>query len=141
MLNGRSTLFSSLCFLAVYFIHLSFLTSSDFVLKKFERMGIRYSFILVKSSLKLLLRSKWVCWRWWWCGFRNTNVSEWILRVKARDIMSPRTELVAIELFDSIAELKELFIETGYSKVVVYQNSLDDIVLRTFVWFVLKLKV
>jgi CBS domain containing-hemolysin-like protein len=42
--------------------------------------------------------------------------------VKARDIMSPRTELVAIELFDSIAELKELFIETGYSKVVVYQN-------------------
>jgi CBS domain containing-hemolysin-like protein len=48
--------------------------------------------------------------------------------VKARDIMSPRTELVAIDLFDSIAELKELFIETGYSKVVVYQNSLDDIV-------------
>jgi CBS domain containing-hemolysin-like protein len=35
--------------------------------------------------------------------------------VKARDIMSPRTELVAIELFDSIAELKELFIERGYS--------------------------
>jgi hypothetical protein len=28
------------------------------------------------------------------------------------------------QLFDSIAELKELFIETGYSKV--YQNSLDD---------------
>jgi hypothetical protein len=39
---------------------------------------------------------------------------------------------VAIELFDSIAELKELFIETGYSKVV-YQNSLDDIGLRAFV--------
>jgi CBS domain containing-hemolysin-like protein len=42
--------------------------------------------------------------------------------------MSPRTELVAVELNDSIAELKELFIETGYSKVVIYQNSLDDIV-------------
>jgi CBS domain containing-hemolysin-like protein len=39
--------------------------------------------------------------------------------------MSPRT--VAIELL-TLAELKELFIETGYSKVVVYQNSLDDIV-------------
>jgi CBS domain containing-hemolysin-like protein len=48
--------------------------------------------------------------------------------VKARDVMSPRTELVAIDLFDTIAELKELFIETGYSKVVVYENSLDDIV-------------
>ena len=48
--------------------------------------------------------------------------------VKARDIMSPRTEIVAIELFDSVADLKQLFIETGYSKIVVYQNSLDDIV-------------
>jgi CBS domain containing-hemolysin-like protein len=48
--------------------------------------------------------------------------------VKARDIMSPRTEIVAIDLFDSITELKELFIETGYSKIVVFQNSLDDIV-------------
>ena len=48
--------------------------------------------------------------------------------VKARDIMSPRTEIVAIDLFESIRALKELFIETGYSKVVVYQNSLDDII-------------
>lgn len=48
--------------------------------------------------------------------------------VKARDIMTPRTELVAIDLFDSISDLKELFIETGYSKIIVSQNSLDDIV-------------
>lgn len=48
--------------------------------------------------------------------------------VKARDVMSPRTEIVAIDLFDSVAELKDLFVETGYSKIVVYQNSLDDIV-------------
>jgi putative hemolysin len=48
--------------------------------------------------------------------------------VKARDIMSPRTEIVAIDLFDSVMELKDLFIETGYSKIVVYQNSLDDII-------------
>ena len=48
--------------------------------------------------------------------------------VKARDIMTPRTELVAIDLFDSVSELKELFIETGYSKIVIFNNSLDDIV-------------
>ena len=48
--------------------------------------------------------------------------------VKARDIMTPRTEIVDIDLFDSIADLKELFIGTGYSKIVVSQNSLDDIV-------------
>lgn len=48
--------------------------------------------------------------------------------VKARDIMTPRTEIVAVDLFDSVTELKDLFIETGYSKVVVFNNSLDDIV-------------
>lgn len=48
--------------------------------------------------------------------------------VKARDIMTPRTELVAIDLFDSIAELRDLFIETGYSKILIFHHSLDDIV-------------
>ncbi|KIC03966.1 MULTISPECIES: hemolysin family protein [unclassified Flavobacterium] len=47
--------------------------------------------------------------------------------VKARDIMTPRTEIDAVELFDTVAELKALFVETGYSKILVYQNSLDDI--------------
>lgn len=47
--------------------------------------------------------------------------------VKARDIMSPRTEMAAVEIYDSVADLKEKFIETGYSKILVYQNSLDDI--------------
>lgn len=48
--------------------------------------------------------------------------------VKARDIMNPRTELAAVEVHDSLIELRQLFIETGYSKIIVYQNSLDDIV-------------
>ncbi|TDW49818.1 CBS domain containing-hemolysin-like protein [Flavobacterium sp. 270] len=48
--------------------------------------------------------------------------------VKARDIMTPRTEIVDIDIFQSVEELKALFIETGYSKIVVSQNSLDDIV-------------
>ncbi|MFN3967702.1 hemolysin family protein [Flavobacterium sp.] len=48
--------------------------------------------------------------------------------VKARDIMTPRTELVAVDLYSSVAELRQLFIETGYSKILVYLNTLDDIV-------------
>lgn len=48
--------------------------------------------------------------------------------VKARDIMNPRTEIAAVELHDSVEELKALFITTGYSKILVYQNSLDDII-------------
>jgi len=48
--------------------------------------------------------------------------------VKARDVMTPRTEIAAIEVGESLENLKELFIETGYSKLVIYQNSLDDII-------------
>jgi putative hemolysin len=48
--------------------------------------------------------------------------------VKARDIMTPRTELVAIDIFDSVTELKDLFIATGYSKILVYNASLDDVI-------------
>jgi len=48
--------------------------------------------------------------------------------VKAREIMNPRTEIAAVEIHDSVQELKELFIETGYSKILIYQNSLDDII-------------
>ncbi|OXA72110.1 hemolysin [Flavobacterium branchiophilum] len=48
--------------------------------------------------------------------------------VKAREIMTPRTEIQAIEIGDSIIHLRQMFIETGYSKILVYQNSLDDIV-------------
>lgn len=48
--------------------------------------------------------------------------------VKARDIMNPRTEIAAVEVHDTLIELRKLFVETGYSKILVYQNSLDDIV-------------
>jgi CBS domain containing-hemolysin-like protein len=48
--------------------------------------------------------------------------------VKARDIMTPRTELVAIDLYDTVPDLRNLFIKTGYSKILIYQNTLDDII-------------
>lgn len=47
--------------------------------------------------------------------------------VKAREIMIPRTEIVAVDINDDIADLKQLFIETGYSKILVYNESLDDV--------------
>lgn len=48
--------------------------------------------------------------------------------VKARDVMNPRTDIAAVEIHDSVTDLKEKFIETGYSKILVYQDSLDDII-------------
>ena len=48
--------------------------------------------------------------------------------VKARDIMNPRTEIAAVEVHDKLIDLRQLFVDTGYSKILVYQNSLDDII-------------
>lgn len=47
--------------------------------------------------------------------------------VKARDIMTPRTELVAVEIHFSVSQLREKFVQTGYSKILIYQNTLDNI--------------
>ena len=48
--------------------------------------------------------------------------------VKAREIMVPRNEITAIELHDNVDELRKLFIETGYSKILVYRDTIDDII-------------
>lgn len=47
--------------------------------------------------------------------------------VKAREVMVPRTEIVAMEINDSIKELNNLFTETGYTKILVYKDTIDDI--------------
>jgi len=49
-------------------------------------------------------------------------------KVRAREAMIPRTEIVAIEVHESISSLKQLFVETGFSKILVYNNSFDDII-------------
>ena len=47
--------------------------------------------------------------------------------VKSREVMIPRTELVAVEIHDKIQTLNELFTSTGHSKILVYKDTIDDI--------------
>ena len=49
-------------------------------------------------------------------------------KVKAREIMVPRTEILAVEIHETVSKLSELFIKSGYSKILVYKTSLDDII-------------
>lgn len=48
--------------------------------------------------------------------------------LKVRECMIPRTEIVAIEVTDSIESLKEKFTQSGHSKIVVYRESVDNII-------------
>ena len=48
--------------------------------------------------------------------------------LRVRDCMIPRAEVVAVDKTDSIPELKEIFLETGFSKVMVYEDSIDHII-------------
>jgi len=49
-------------------------------------------------------------------------------KVKAREIMVPRTEILAIEIHETVSKLRESFINSGFSKILVYKTSLDDII-------------
>jgi CBS domain containing-hemolysin-like protein len=47
--------------------------------------------------------------------------------VKLRECMVPRTEIEAIDILSSVEKLKEKFIATRYSRILVYQDSIDNI--------------
>ncbi len=47
--------------------------------------------------------------------------------VKSREVIIPRTEVVAVPIDTSPKELGELFTKTGLSKILVYKENIDDI--------------
>jgi putative hemolysin len=48
--------------------------------------------------------------------------------VKVRDCLVSRTEITAIEVSSSIKELEQLFIDSQHSKIMVYQDNVDNII-------------
>jgi len=48
--------------------------------------------------------------------------------VKLRECMIPRTEIEAVDCESSVEQLKERFIETRLSRILVYENSIDNII-------------
>ena len=57
--------------------------------------------------------------------FRNAlDFSE----IKVRDCYVPRTEIVAVDMHDDISKLKNMFIESGISKIIVYDGNIDNII-------------
>ncbi|MDN3688002.1 hemolysin family protein [Cyclobacterium jeungdonense] len=49
-------------------------------------------------------------------------------KVKVRECMVPRTDIVAVEATDPIGELKQVFVESGHSKIIIYKETIDDVI-------------
>ena len=68
-------------------------------------------------------------------GDRNLDLDKKIFKnalefksVRIRDCMIPRTEIVAVGLDAGLEKLREAFLESGHSKIIVYKDSIDDVV-------------
>lgn len=48
--------------------------------------------------------------------------------VKAREAMVPRAEITAVDQSIALKELYDLFVSTGFSKILVYKDTIDDII-------------
>ncbi|MDD4776784.1 MAG: hemolysin family protein [Fermentimonas sp.] len=54
--------------------------------------------------------------------------------VKLRDCMVPRADIVAVSIETDVDTLKERFIETGISRILVYKEDIDDIAGYIHMW-------
>lgn len=48
--------------------------------------------------------------------------------VKARDCMIPRTDIIALDVETNIEVIRDMFIETGLSKILIYRDNIDNII-------------
>jgi CBS domain containing-hemolysin-like protein len=58
---------------------------------------------------------------------------------KVYEVMTPRTDIVGIEINSSIDEALKIFIESGYTKLPVYEENLDNIKGLIFAYDIFKL--
>ncbi len=48
--------------------------------------------------------------------------------VKVRDCMIPRTELVCLDVSETIDNLNKLFVDSGLSKIIIYDKSINNVI-------------
>ncbi len=69
-------------------------------------------------------------------GESNVDIDEQIFSnalqfksIRVRDCMEPRTEISAVDILsDSIEDLRQCFIESGHTKIIVYKENIDEVI-------------
>jgi putative hemolysin len=49
-------------------------------------------------------------------------------KVKIRECMIPRTEIISVSLAEGIEKLTAAFVDSGHSKILIYRKSIDDVI-------------
>ena len=127
-----------LIYITFYFISSFVMQISDFILKKFFKTeGDELQLTFSKLELGNYISEQ----------MESVDTSEDVdseiqlfknalefAEVKAREVMVPRTEIMAVEFHENTDKLTTLFIDTGYTKILVYKDTIDDIVgyVRSF---------
>lgn len=57
--------------------------------------------------------------------FRNTLE---LSNIKVREVMIPRAEIVAMDVEESVRDLRDLLVETGHTKILIYKDSIDEMI-------------
>lgn len=48
--------------------------------------------------------------------------------IKVRECMLPRTEIIGVDIHEKIEDLKNVLMESGHSKIVIYEESIDNVI-------------
>ena len=78
---------------------------------------INPDFVLCFFALPILLCYVFLC-----------PIAKCLLNIRIRDCIVPRTEVVAVDVTETLEELKSLFVESGLSKIIVYDGNIDNVI-------------
>lgn len=127
----RLVLISSSPLRVFYFIFFPFIkilsAFSSLLFKSSEVKSGNINYIFDKEDIELLVKESEAA------GMVEKKESDFISRVfdlgeqKVYEAMRPRTEIAGIEISLGIDEVLDIFIQSGYSKLPVFEDNLDNI--------------
>jgi magnesium and cobalt exporter, CNNM family len=130
-LGDRIVLITSIPIRIVFYVAYPFVkvisSLSSFLTQSSNRKAENINFLFSKEDIKFLVKESREA------GVVNKKESDIINRVLALgeqrvyEAMRPRTEIVGVDIGSTIDEAISIFIDSGYSKIPVYEDNLDNI--------------